>query len=64
MGVQTTGATGVPRAADPIEARVRQIRDWLVVRVDVARSVAGPLVDRWRGPDDGWETIDARLPGG
>ena len=49
------------RRGDPIEARVRHVRDWLDARTDVAHYVVGPLVDLWHGPFDALETVEARL---
>jgi uncharacterized protein YggL (DUF469 family) len=57
-----SGMIEVGRASDPIEARVRHVRDWLDARADVARYVVGPLVDLWYGTLDELERIEERLP--
>jgi hypothetical protein len=54
----------VGRRGDPIEARVRHVRDWLGARTDVAQYAVGPPADLWHGPFDDLETIDERLPDG
>jgi uncharacterized protein YggL (DUF469 family) len=63
LGERFRGVSEVGRRGDPIEARVRHLRDWLDVRSDVASSVVGPLVDSWHGPFDDLETIEERLSG-
>jgi uncharacterized protein YggL (DUF469 family) len=62
QGERFSGVIEVGRIGDPIEARVRHVRDWLDARTDVAQYVMGPLVDLWHGPFYDLDTIDERLP--
>lgn len=62
QGNQLTGLIELGRTADPIEARLQQIRRWLDAREDVEHYVVGPLVDLWHGPFDDLDTIYERLP--
>jgi uncharacterized protein len=62
QGDRLTGVIEVGRMADPIEARLQQVRRWLEAREDIEAYVVGPLVDLWHGPFDALEAIAERLP--